>query len=266
LEKLPENNSTSNNDGVLIRKKIDPEKNRAPVQTKTEEIFKEAPKPQFDEKLFEKDVKLVSDDQRNLKDSYLYEWSPLMTNWALNGTDQLKAKLNGSTTGAGHFQTEQILSRDQSYFIDAFYAQYKWKAADLTTYPFQEDQSFTDARVQVLFGNNKSGLLRGGIVQMLPYIARKGDEDIELKSALSIGPAVTYNWTHSERFLSGHSLSFMAGSSLFAFSTQNIFRYLFYKGESSAFSIGFRVQDDVVFYQRSFSNGWGAGLTLGFEN
>lgn len=268
LEKLPENAANaSSNDGVLIRKKaVDPEKQRTPVETKTEVIFKEAPKPQFDEKLFEKDVKLVSDDQRELKDTYLYEWSPVTTNWTLNGTDELKARLSGSTTGAGRFQTEQLLSRDKSYFIDAFYAQYKWKASDLTTYPFQEDQTFTDARVQVLFGNSKSGLLRGGILQMLPFIERKGLESLELKSALCLGPAVTYNWLHSERFLSGHSVSMTAGSQIFAFSTQNTFRYLYYKGESSALSIGARVQADVVFYQRSFSNGWAAGLTLGFEN
>jgi len=265
LDKLPE--SSSNNDGVLIRKKaVQLEKAREPVVTKTETIFQEAPKPQFDEKLFEKDVKLVTDDQRQLKDTYVFEWSPLGTTWTLNGTEELKAKLNGSTVGAGRFQTEQLLSKEQSYLVDAFYAQYKWKATDLTAYPFQEDQSYTDARVQILFGNNRSGLLRGGIVQMVPFIERKADESIEIKTALTVGPSVMYNWSHSERYLSGHSLSMMAGSQIFAFSTQNTFRYLYYKGESSALSIGLRLQGDVVFYQRSFSNGWGVGLSLGFEN
>jgi hypothetical protein len=264
LDKLPE--SSSNNDGVLIRKKMKLEKNREPVETKTEVILKDVPKPQFDEKVFEKDVKLVSDDQRQLKDTYVFEWSPLMTTWTLNGADQLKAKLSGSSMGSGRFQTEQLLSKEKSYMVDVFYAQYKWKPSDLTTYPFQEEQSYTDGRMQILFGNSKSGLLRGGIVQMVPYIERKEDEKIEIKTALTVGPSIIYNWTHSERFLSGHSVSMMAGSQIFGFSTQNTFRYLYYKGESSALSVGFRLQADVVFYQRSFSNGWGAGLTLGFEN
>ncbi len=267
LEKLPENaTSSSDNDGVLIRKKIDPEKNRAPVVTKTEEIFKDVPKPQFDEKVFDKEVRLVTDDQRELKDTYLFEWSPLMTNWTLNGEDQLKVKMAGNTTGAGRFQTEQIRSKDQSYLIDAFYAQYKWKAKDISEYPFQEDQSLTDGRVQILFGNSKSGLLRGGIIQTLPSVERQDLEKVEIKSKMAIGPAVLYNWSHSEHFLSGHSLSFIAGSQIFGFSTQNTFRYLFYKGESSALSIGFRFQADVVFDKRSFSNGWSTGLSLGFEN
>ena len=264
LTQLPE--KSSNMDGVLIRKKMDPEKNRAPVVTKTEEIFKDVPKPQFDEKRFEKEVVLVSDDHRELRDTYLFQWTPMMTSWTLNGQDELKAKLSGSTTGAGHFQTEQTLSKDRSYLIDAFYAQYKWKAKDITAYPFQEDQSITDARVQVLFGNNKSGLLRGGVVQMVPYIDRKEAEAIEIKSALTVGPSVMYNWKHGERFMSGHQLSFMAGSAIFGLSTQNHFRYQFYKGESSALSIGFRLQGDVVFYQRSFSSGFGGGVSLGFEN
>jgi hypothetical protein len=267
LEKLPENSSgSSDNDGVLIRKKIDPDKDRAPVETKTEVIFKDVPKPQFDEKVFDKEVRMVSDDQRELKDTYLFEWSPLWTTYTLNGEDQLKAKMNGQTTGAGHFQTEQIRSKDQSFLIDAFYAQYKWKAADISQYPFQEDQSLTDGRVQILFGNSKSGLLRGGIVQTLPSIERQDLEKIEIKSKVAVGPSVLYNWTHSEKFLSGHSLSFTAGSQVFGFSTQNSFRYLYYKGESSALSIGFRIQADVIFDKRSFSNGWSTGLSLGFEN
>lgn len=264
LEKLPE--ASSSNDGVLIRKKPQIEKARTPVETRTEVILQDIPKPSFEEKRFEEKIRLASDEERDLKETYLLEWTPLFTTWVLNGEDQLKAKLNGASTGAAHFQSEQMYSPERSYFVDVFYAQYKWKAADISQYPFQEDQSVTDARVQILFGDNKSGLLRGGLVQTVPYIVRKELEAIEIKTALTIGPSIYYYWQTSERWKSGHSLSMMAGSNIFAFSTQNRFRYLFYKGDSSAASIGFQLQGDAVFYQRSFSNGWGAGLTLGFEH
>lgn len=264
LERLPENTAHSN--GVLIRKKINPEKQRAKVVTHTEEIFKNVPESQFDEKRFDAETKLVTDDQRELKDSYLLEWAPLWTTWSLNGENELKAKLNGSTSGAGHFQTEQLLSAERTYFVDVLYAQYKWKAADLNAYPFQEDQSFTDARAQILFGDNKSSLLRGGIVQTIPYVERKDLENIEIKTALALGPSVYSSWLNSNRGKSGHTLSLMAGSDIFALSSQHHLRYLFFKGESSALSIGLRFQGDLVFYKRTFSSGWSGGLSLGFEH
>jgi hypothetical protein len=264
LEKLPEN--SSDRGGVLIRKKPQLEKQRAPVVTKTEDILENAPKPQFDEKRFDEPTKLVSDSQREIKTTFLLEWTPVVTTWTLNGENQLKAALNGSSTGGAHLQTEQLLSKEHSYFIDAYFAQYKWSAKDLTAYPFQEEQSMTDARLQVLIGDDKSSLLRGAILQTVPYIERKDLEKLEIHNALTIGPSVYYTWINSERWKSGHSLSLMTGSQVFALSTQNAFRYLYYKGEQTALSIGFRFQGDLVFYQRSFSNGWSTGLTLGFEH
>jgi len=264
LENLPENSAHS--DGVLVRKKTDPEKQRPAIATETDEIFKNAPGTQFDEKRYEAETKLASDDQRELRDTYLLEGTPVWTGWTLNGENELKAQLNGSTLGAGHFQTEQTLSQGRSYFVDVFYAQYKWKVSDIRTYPFQTEQPFTDLRAQILFGNEKSSLLRGGIVQTIPYIERKGLEEIEIKTALTVGPSVYSSWLNSERGKSGHTLSLMAGSSVFALSSQHHFRYLFYKNESSALSIGFRFQGDMIFFKRTFSTGWTGGLSLGFEN
>lgn len=268
LEKLPEGSASS--DGVLIRKKLDPDAERPKVETKTEEIVKSAPKPQFDETRFKEDTKLASDEQRDLVAHYLLEWSPVWTGWTLNGEDSLKAKLSGSSMGAVHFQTEQILGPKEkpskTYFVDVFYAQYKWKASDDITYPFQDEQPFTDLRVQVLFGDNKSGMLRGAIVQTIPLVERQDLEKIQIRSAMTFGPSVYWYGNLSERWKSGHQLSVMAGNNIFALSNQNHFRYQVYKGESSALSLGFRVQEDLVFYRRSFSSGWAAGLTLGFEN
>lgn len=264
LEKLPEN--SADNDGVLIRKKLNPEKERTPVVTKSEEIFENAPKAQFDEKIFEQKVQLASDDQRELKETYLLAWSPASTAWTLNGENELKAKLSGNTTGAVHFQTEQLLSQDRSYLVDVFYSQYKWKASDLNTFPFQEDQSVMDLRTQILFGNTKSSLLRGGALQTVPFIERAGNESIEIKTALAVGPSVYSTWLNSERAQSGHSLSLLAGSQVFAASTVHYFRYRFFKGESSALFLGFRLQADAVFFKRAFSTGYTGGLILGFEN
>ena len=266
LEKLPD--SSSNSDGVLIRKKIDPDLARPPVETKTEEVIKNVPKPQFDETRFEQDTKLASDEQRELKETYLFEWTPIWTGWTLNEESSLKVNLAGSSLGSGHFQTEQVLSKGKSYLVDAYYAQYKWKVSDTVTYPYQEDQPFTDLRVQILFGNNKSGLLRGGIVQTVPVVERKDLEQVEIKSLLTVGPSVYFSWKDSERWKSGHSVSLMAGSNVFALTNQNHFRYQFYKSETSntALSLGFRFQEDLVFYQRSFSYGWAAGLSLGFDH
>ena len=258
--------SSGSADGVLLRKKAALEKNRAAVATDDHDIIKNAPTPQFDQEIFKKDIDMMSEEQRNLKETYLLEWTPILSNWQLNGEDMLKVKLSGSSTGAAHFQTEQILSPEKSYFVDVFFAQYKWKAKDLTTYPFQQDQSQTDARVQILFGNNKSGVLRGGQVQMLPVAERKDLEKIEIKSLLAVGPSVYFYWKDSERFKSGHSISVLAGSGVFALSNQNHFRYQFFKGENTAASIGIRAQFDGIFYQRSFSTGWGAGLSLGLDS
>lgn len=196
----------------------------------------------------------------------MFEWAPIYTGWNLNGENELKVKLQGQSTGAGHFQTEQVLSPQKSYFVDVFYAQYKWKAKDNITYPFQEDQSQTDARVQILFGNNKSGTLRGGMVQMLPVIERKDLEKVEIKTVLAVGPSVYFTSRESEKFRTGHSLAVLAGSQVFAITNQNHFRYQFYRGETKAFSLGFRAQFDGIFSQRSFSTGWGAGLSLGLDS
>ncbi|MEZ0393001.1 MAG: hypothetical protein ACAH59_12345 [Pseudobdellovibrionaceae bacterium] len=264
LEKLPE--TASNNDGVLIRKKPELEKKRDPVVTKTEVIFNNAPATQFDEKRFEEKTVLATDDQRQLKDTYLLSWTPVWTGWTLNGENELKAKLNGSTQGAAHFQTEQLLSQERSYFVDVFYAQYKWQATDELTYPFQEDQSYTDFKTQILFGDNRSSLLRGGVLQTLPYIERSDLEKVEIKTALAIGPSVYVTGANSERAKSGHSLAVVAGSQVFGLSTQHHWRFLFYKGDSTSLSIGVRAQGDLVFHDRSFSGGWSGGLSLGFEH
>lgn len=267
LEKLPEGSASS--DGVLIRKKLDPDAERPPVETKTEEIVKSAPKPQFDESRFQQDTKLASDQQRDLVEHYLLEWSPVWTGFNLNGEDSLKVKLNGSSMGGFHFQTEQILgSKDKpskSYLADIFYAQYKWKASDELTYPFQEDQPFTDLRAQILFGDNKSGMLRGAIVQTVPIVDREDLEKIQIKAATTFGPSVYWVVDLSERWKSGHQLSLMAGNNIFVLSNQNTFRYQFFKGESSAMSLGVRLQEDLIFYRRSFSSGWAGGITFGFE-
>lgn len=265
LTSLPLTASESS-DGVLIRKKAQLEKERPEVRTDDQAIIKNVPAPVFDQEIFKKDVEIASEEHRNLKELYLFEWTPLYTGWNLNGENELKVKLQGQSTGAGHFQTEQILSEQKSYFVDVFYAQYKWKAKDNITYPFQEDQTQTDARVQILFGNNKSGTLRGGIVQMLPIVERKDLEKIEIKTVLSVGPSVYFTSQESERFRTGHSLSVLAGSQVFAITNQNHFRYQFYRGETKAISIGIRAQFDGIFYQRSFSTGWGAGLSLGLDS
>jgi hypothetical protein len=261
----PQGNS-ANQDGVLIRKTAELEAQRTPVETKTEELLKVTPEVVADESRYQTDTTLVSEEQRQLQDTYLLEWTPVWTGWALNGENELKAKLNGSSLGAAHLQIEQAVSKDRSYFVDAFYAQYRWKVADPAIYPFQEEQPFVDARVQILMGDNKSSWLRGGIVQTVPTVRRKDLEKIEIKTAIAVGPSVTYIWNNSENWEGANQLSVMAGSAVFAISNQNQFRYKIFKGQSNSMSLGFRLQEDFVFDQRSFSTGWGAGLTLGFEH
>lgn len=264
LSSLPDKSSQS--DGVLIRKTLDPDAERPNVEIKTEEIVANAPKPSFDESRFEKETKMASDQERNLRERYLLEYSPAWTSWNLSGEDQLKAKMNGSSLGAFHFQTEQTMSFEKSYFVDVFYAQYKWKAADTTTYPFQEDQLYADFRTQILFGNNKSGVLRGAIVQTVPSIERKDLEKIEVKTNFTLGPSALFSWNHSERYTSDHSFSVLAGSQIFVFTNQNRLRYQVYKGIQSAATLGVFANEDFVFIQRSFSWGWTAGISIGYEN
>lgn len=270
LEIRPEKNSSTKSDGVLIRRILDLDSERPLVETQTDEVIKNRPQTQFDETRFNQKTKLISDEERQLKTSYLLEWTPIWTGWTLNGEAALNAKLTSSSMGAGHLQTEQALSREKSYFIDAFYAQYKWKIVDPLISPAQEDQTFTDIRVQVLFGNQKSGLLRGLIVQTVPIVEAKNLDQIEIKTLMTAGPSVYFIWQNYERWKSGHSISLVAGNNVFALSNQNHFRYQFYKMDPSSsstpsMSLGFRVQEDLVFYLRNFSSGWGAGLSLGYD-
>lgn len=258
------------NEGVLVREKKNLllEKQREPVETQSEKILSDTPQNTFDEDHFAEKVRLTSDEQRELKETFLLEWTPLSTFWNLNGEDQLKANLSGVTTGAGHFQTEQIFgaSSAKSYLVDISYAQSRWRPKDPTDYPFQSDQSVIDARAMILLGQSDNGLLRGGLVQTVPWIERKEREELRIHTAWAIGPSVYYIWKNSERWKSGHSLGLVAGSEIFALSTQNRFRYQFFKTESSAVSVGFQLQVDLVFHKRSFSSGFGSGLTLGFEH
>lgn len=266
LTNLPSTSSTTA-DGVLIRKKERLERNREAINTDDQNIIQNAPKPVFNQdEIFKKDVELISEENRNLKETYLLEWTPLATSWTLNGEDDLKVNLSGNTTGSGHLQTEQIISSEKSYFVDVFYAQYKWKAKDISNYPLQEDQGQTDVRLQILFGNNKSGVLRGGLIQTVPVVERKDLEKIQIKNLLTLGPSAYFSWKESGRWRGGNTLSVLAGSSVFAVTNQNHLRYQFYQGEGTGLSVGLRLQVDGIFHQRSFSTGWGAGLSLGLDS
>lgn len=256
----PMNAST---EGVLIRKKLDPEKNRAPVETKSEEIFHEAPKVQFDEKRFDQKVKLVNEDTRDLRQSYKLLWQPTSSQWNLTGQDQLKANLKGIAQGAIKFQTEQIYSENKSFLVDVYYSQYKWRPADDVTYPFQSEQNLIDSKVQILVGDNRSHLLRGAMLMMIPHIERVDLEKIEIKQSLGIGPSVIYQYDRGERGVFSHQLGLVAGSSSVALTTQNLFAYRIMKFEDMSLILGLSLQADLIFHDRNFSQAYGAGLSLG---
>ncbi len=262
--------SSADHDGVLIRRKpvaeAKMEAQRSKVETKTESLLKEAPKALPDETRYEAQVQLVSQNQREMKDLYLLEWSPIWTQLNLTGENGLKNKLEGYTLSGLHCQMEQILNPEKSYLLDIFYAQYRWRVTDQKTYPFQDDQSVIDARVQILLADQKSGWMRGGIIQTLPLLRRLGLEKVEIKTALAIGPSVTYIWDRSRDWQGSNQLSVLAGSSLFALSNQNQIRYQFLKTTANSFSLGFRLQEDFIFDQRNFSIGWSTGLTFGLEH
>jgi hypothetical protein len=264
LEKLPA--AATETDGILIRKRAKLEKEREPVNTRTEDLLQDVPQALFEEKIFERRTSPFGEDERQLRETYLLQWTPSWRQWTLNGSDGLKARLSGSTTTAGHFQTEQILPGGRSFFVEAFSAHYKWKAADSSQFPSQKDQYQFDGRLHVLFGNSKSSLLRGATVQMVPTLKQLAPERVEVHSTATLGPSVTYDWRKSKNWRSSHSLQFVAGSQVFAFSSQNQVRYLFRKKDTSALFLSSHLFGDVVFHEREFSFGFAAGLGLGFEN
>ncbi len=274
----PQENSSSD-EGVLVRKKIVAQakvaaaldSQRSSVETRSEKLLSDsfsAPVAAAlpDESRYQTETSLTSQEQRLLKDSYLIEWSPLLTNWNLNGENELKVKLNGSTLSAAHLQIEQKLNSEKTYIVDAFFASYHWTVSDPLTYPFQAKQAFIDGRLQILVGDSHSGLLRGGILQAIPVVRRKDLEKIEIQSSLAIGPSVTSFWKLSPDTAASNQFSVLAGSSLFALTNQNQLRYSLLKSEHNQLTIGLRLQEDFVFDQRNFSLGYSAGFTLGIEH
>lgn len=264
LEKIPDK-EFNNLEGVIIRPTFDPDKQRADVSTKDIDILSNVPKTSFDETRFDQKVLMASEIQRTLKDTYLFAYTPTNYTWNLNGDDMLKAKFNDNQNTAGRFRTEQTLSEERSYVVDAYYAQTKW-AVDAVAFPFQKDVTIVDSRVQILVGSNKYNVFTGGAVQTSPQVERKDNEEIAVKSNLTVGPSVLYVWRNDSRFSGDHSLSFTAGNQTFMFSTQNMLKFDLYKGESSSAFTGVRFQGDAIFNKSNFSNGFGFGLVLGFEN
>lgn len=264
LEKIPDK-EFNNLEGVIVRPTFDPEKQRAEVSTKDADILANVPKPSFDESRFDQKVLLVSEIQRELKDTYLFAYTPTYYSWTLNGDDQLKAKFSDAQNSAGRFRTEQTVSAERSYLVDIYYAQTKW-TADKAQFPFQDEITIVDARVQVLFGSSKYNVFTGAAVQLSPKVERKDNEEIEIKSVPTIGPSVLYVWRNEGRWSGDHQVSFLAGSETFMFSTQNMIKFDIYKGDSASAFTGVRFQGDAIFNKSNFSNGFGFGLVLGFEN
>lgn len=264
LEKMPEKESFE--EGVLIRKKLDPEKQRAPVITKDDDIIQNAPKPNFDQKRFEKDVVFKHVENRDLEDSYLFAWTPSYFGWNLTGSDQLKSQFQGSSTGSFHFQTEQAgRTKEKSVLIDIQYNQVKWRPKNTDSHPYQEDLTWSDAKAHALFGASDSMLLKGLSVMTVPTLERSDLEEVRLKTNIVLGPSVYYIWQNKERWKSGHTLSFLAGSGLFAFSTQNHFRYQFFQTESLKVFLGIHVQADIYFHKQNTNSTYSSGLFTGFD-
>gem|GEM_PF-2318819 len=260
---LQVNESPSSNDGVIVRKKVELEKMRAKVDTSDKEIINNAPKPIFDETRFEKKTELISQESRDLKDTYLFGWTPSYTSWNLQN-DTVKGKYSGSSVGSLLFQTEQTLSPEKSYFLNFSYDQAKWQAADKAKYPFQNDVNYTKAEADVWFGDNKSGWLRGGTVATIPVIERDGNESAKIDNTLAVGVSGYHLWGE-DRWKNGTSLSALLGSGIFAFSNQNQFKYDFYRGESTRIFIGAEIGATAYFHGKDFNFGWSSGLMFGFE-
>lgn len=261
---LQVSDNPSSSDGVIIRKKAELEKMRAKIDTSDKEILDNAPKPIFDETRFEKKTELVSQEARDLKDTYLFGWTPSYASWDLQN-DEVKGKYSGTSMGAVLFQTEQTLSPEKSYFLNFSYEQAKWQAADKDKYPFQKDVNYTKAEADVWFGDNKSGWLRGGTVATIPVIERDGNESAKINETLAVGVSGYHVWGE-ERWKNGTGLSALIGSGIFVFNNLNQFKYDFYRSENTRLFIGVDIGATAYFHGKDFNFGWSSGLMFGFED
>jgi hypothetical protein len=265
LAQIPDSDSPSSSDGVVIRKKIEKEidKDRAKVDTSDQEILKNVPAPIFDESRFAKKTEIVSEEARQLKDTYVYGWTPNSAGWDLQNND-LKGKYSGTSLGSFLFQTEQKLSPEKSYFLNFNYEQAKWQAGDAEQMPFQKDVNYTRAEADVWFGDNQSGWLRGGTVATVPVIKRAGNESATLDNQLAAGVSGYHLWGQ-DRWKNGTGLSALIGSGIFVFSNQNQFKYEFYRGDFTKLFVGADANLTAYFHGSDFNFGWSAGLMFGFE-
>lgn len=258
--------SEDSNDQVYLRKKAELERNRPDIKTDDQDILQNAPSPVFDQEIFKKQTVITGLDYRDLKNTYSLNYSPTQSQWSLTDESEIKTELKGLSTQAGHFQTEQVFNENQSWMLDIYFAQNKWKAQDISTLTSQEDQSQTDVRAQILFGNDSSFSLRGLQIQSVPTVNRKQANKIEIQTNWTAGPVLYFIWNDYERFKSHHSIGVLAGNQIFVISNQNHFKYQIFKGENNALSLGLRLQGDGIFFQRTFSTGAGIGLTLGLDS
>jgi hypothetical protein len=247
-------------DGVIIRKKVEAKIERAAIETKTEAIEAEAPKPLFQEKRFEAPVEL-NWDKREISSSYVLTVGAGSTSWNLTGASDVKAKFSGTQPAFLHFQTEQKWSDEKSYLVDLNYSNIKWSVSNAQTYPYQQDLRFTDYAAKVLFGSNHDRWSYGLSIENNPLVKRVGLEEIEINSVSSIGPSFNVNRAvDAHRFV--HSGSLGAGNGMFSVSTFHEYRYVFFE---SGLSLGLRFDARMIFNDRNTSSAWGAGLILGFE-
>ncbi len=264
LKKLPDHSSDM--DGVLVRRKIPDPAPAPPPEVIAQKNLEELLPSLLKSELQEPQALAVTEAQKTIQHSYLLEWAPLYVNWSLHGDSDLEANLTGSSSQSFHLQVEQRLGLEgKTVLADFFFSQFRWVAKDPLLYPFQSDQTVWDSRLSLYLNDEKSTLLRGATVQALPVIERKDLEEIEITSAWALGPSVEYKMRQSENWTSSHSLSALAGSQIFALSTQNRLRYQALQRDALTISLGLQLQLDLIFQSENFSRTTGAGATVGIE-
>lgn len=248
-------------EGVLIRRRADLESYQLPVDTHSENIFKDTPAQSFDEKRFDKKTALDHQGSRSIEDQAQVNLQLLSNDWTLNGADQLKAQMKSAKVSALHFAYEKSIQRDHSLMVDVFYSRSQWKPDSITA--IEPSQEIVDSKTQILWGDSTSSLRRGLMISTIPSISQNSNSEVHLKQVFAGGPSFYYDDSISTRWFASYQLGLVAGESSVALASLNNINYkLFITSQSFGF-IGLGGNINLYFVDRSFSNAFGLGLNLG---
>lgn len=264
-------------EGVLIRRRPDLEKYRLPMDTKSENIFQQTPQQTFDEKRFDKKVRMDHFDFREVKDRALIHGQALNSQWILNGPDNIKTTVKSNSSIGLHLQFEKAfewntdsserdayrVSSQRSIMIDVSTLTQDWHPEENISYDTQE--KLKNFQAHLLWGDGRTHLRRGFFITSIPSIKKDSQEIYHLEQTTAFGPSVLYQYYPSDNWLLSYQLGLAAASQSVSLSSHNNFNYLFWKTSWTQAFVGIGLNVDLFFVDRSFSNSFSGGLNFGFD-